>query len=98
MLLYDCLELVFQLLSISEVRLIVHCEEGKLTSIYTFLRRERANTSADRETGIEGILSRLEKERSLTFGFGVAEHDDRTFSASSNGKDDLHSGFSSDAV
>ncbi|EXB63804.1 hypothetical protein L484_021075 [Morus notabilis] len=59
---------------------------------------ERANTSADRETGIEGILSRLEKERSLTFGFGVAEHDDRTFSASNNGKDDLHSGFSSDAT
>lgn len=63
-----------------------------------FLRREIANASSGHETGIEGILSRLEKERSLAFGFGVVENEDSTFSASDNEKDDWHSEFSADAV
>lgn len=59
---------------------------------------EITNASAGHETGIEGILSRLEKERSLAFGFGVVENEDSAFSASDNEEDDWHSEFSADAT
>lgn len=52
--------------------------------------------TTEHETGIEGILSRLEKERNLTFGFGVGENEERR--VSNNENDEWHSGFSTDAV
>ncbi|POO00038.1 AMP-activated protein kinase, glycogen-binding domain containing protein [Trema orientale] len=48
------------------------------------------------ETGIEGILSRLEKERNLTFGLGVEENEDHR--ESDNVKDEWRSRFSTDAT
>ena len=54
--------------------------------------------TTENETGIEGILSRLEKERNFTFGFGASANEDRSFSASGDGNEDWRSKFSDDAV
>ncbi|XP_062111720.1 protein PTST homolog 2, chloroplastic isoform X2 [Humulus lupulus] len=46
------------------------------------------------ETGIEGILNRLEKERNLTFGLGQAENE--AGRGTNNDNEDWHSKFSTD--
>jgi len=40
------------------------------------------------ESGIEGILNRLEKERNSTLGLGLREKEDRVSSGNSEVKDD----------
>ncbi|XP_030484018.2 protein PTST homolog 2, chloroplastic isoform X2 [Cannabis sativa] len=51
--------------------------------------------SAQHETGIEGILTRLEKERSMTFGLGRGENNESRREANSENKE-WHSKFSID--
>lgn len=52
--------------------------------------------TTENKTGIEGILSRLEKERNLTFGFGMRDNEERRESNHEN--KDWHSRFSTDTV
>lgn len=54
--------------------------------------------TTEEEMGIEGILSRLQKQRNLTFGLSLDEKEDRTYLPSNNGKDDWHPKFSNDMV
>lgn len=44
---------------------------------FFYMCREAATTEDD--TGIEGILNRLEKQRNLTFGFNLKEKEDDVF-------------------
>lgn len=61
-----------------------------------FLCREMETT--EDEIGVEGILSRLQKQRNLTFGLGLGDKEHSTFLPSSDGKEDWHPKLSTDLV
>ncbi|KAJ1386019.1 Immunoglobulin-like fold [Sesbania bispinosa] len=50
------------------------------------------------ESGIEGILNRLEKERSNSFGHGFGEKEDSIFTENNEDKDEWDHGTTTDAV
>lgn len=58
--------------------------------------REAATTEVD--TGIEGILNRLEKQRNLTLGFVLRDKEVSTGDASNDNKHDWSHETSTDAV
>lgn len=53
---------------------------------------------AEDETGIEGILSRLEKQRNITFGIGLRENGDSTGLSGNAGVADWRLRSSTDMV
>lgn len=50
------------------------------------------------DSGIEGILSRLEKERNINFGFSLREKENTTHLQSDHDEDDWPAGTSKDVV
>ena len=57
----------------------------------------REAATAD-DSGIEGILSRLEKERNINFGFALRDKENTTQLQSDHEKDDWLAGTSKDVV
>lgn len=55
-------------------------------------------STTEDEIGIEGILSRLQKQRNLTLGLSLDEKEDRTCLPRNGGKDDWHPKISNDVV
>lgn len=55
-------------------------------------------TAEEYESGIEGILNRLEKQRNMTFGIKLKQKGNDIRLESDHGKDDWHSGTSMDTV
>ncbi|KAF5449718.1 hypothetical protein F2P56_030135 [Juglans regia] len=55
-------------------------------------------TAVEDESGIEGILNRLEKQRNMTFGFGLREQGNDAHFPSNHCEDDWHPGTSIDTT
>ncbi|KAG7979404.1 hypothetical protein I3843_05G129800 [Carya illinoinensis] len=55
-------------------------------------------TAVEDESGIEGILNRLEKQRNMTFGFGLREQGNDAHFPRSHCEDDWHPGTSIDTI
>ncbi|KAL5553971.1 hypothetical protein UlMin_041372 [Ulmus minor] len=51
-----------------------------------------------KETGIEGIINRLENQRNSSFGFGLEEKEETTFFSSKINKEDSHSKLFTDGT
>ncbi|KAF3431399.1 hypothetical protein FNV43_RR26130 [Rhamnella rubrinervis] len=71
--------------------------EGSSHSASSSGRSLEMPTTED-EIGIEGILSRLQKQRNLTFGLSLDGKDDRTYFPSNGGKNDQHPKISNDVT
>lgn len=91
----EILSLTYELLRcLSAIELKISLRGG-LTFIY-FLCRETETTKD--EIGVEGILSRLQKQRNQTFGLGLGDKEDSTFLQSNDVKEDWHPKLSKDLV
>ncbi|KAB1220733.1 Sucrose nonfermenting 4-like protein [Morella rubra] len=72
-------------------------EFWKLRAVMTHVIRNM-ETAEEYESGIEGILNRLEKQRNRTFGIKLKQKGNDIRLESDHGKDDWHSGTSMDTT